>query len=133
VTERYFSPAEVQALIPQLIAIMDRVRPAYTEASELRQATHAEQRRVTLAGGAMIDREAWAARRGRIEALTREIQHGIDELLGLGGVPKDLDLGLVDFPHRRGGKTVNLCWKYAERDIRYWHGLDEGYAGRKPL
>jgi hypothetical protein len=39
----------------------------------------------------------------------------------------------VDFPGLRGGHTVNLCWKYGERSIRFWHGLDEGYAGRKPL
>jgi len=28
---------------------------------------------------------------------------------------------------------VNLCWKYGEHAITHWHGLDEGYAGRKPL
>jgi hypothetical protein len=40
---------------------------------------------------------------------------------------------LVDFPHLRRGEEVNLCWKYGEREIRHWHGLDEGYSGRKPL
>ena len=54
------------------------------------------------------------------------------EILSLGGVPKDLDLGLVDFPARLGQREVNLCWKYGEREIKFWHGLDEGYAGRKP-
>ena len=54
-------------------------------------------------------------------------------MLALGGVPKDLGLGLVDFPHLRRGQTVNLCWKYGEQEIRFWHGLDEGYTARKPL
>ena len=45
----------------------------------------------------------------------------------------DLSLGLVDFLHLRNGREVNLCWKYGEREIRHWHGLDEGYAARKPL
>jgi hypothetical protein len=44
-----------------------------------------------------------------------------------------VDLGLVDFPHVREGRVVNLCWKYGEREIRFWHGLDEGYTGRKSL
>jgi hypothetical protein len=55
------------------------------------------------------------------------------EITALGGVPKDLETGLVDFPHRRQGQVVNLCWKHGEKEIRYWHGLDEGFAGRKPL
>jgi hypothetical protein len=46
---------------------------------------------------------------------------------------KDIDVGLVDFPVRRGDETVLLCWKVGEDRIRFWHGLEEGYAGRKPL
>ena len=58
---------------------------------------------------------------------------GLEEIQKLGGEPKDLGLGLVDFPHLRRGEEVNLCWKYGEREVRHWHGLDEGYTGRKPL
>jgi hypothetical protein len=133
VTERYFTPAEVEALIPRLVALIDRIRPAYAEATELRRVAETERQRVAMSGGAVIDRQAWAARRARIESLTREVKRGIDELLALGGAPKDLELGLVDFPCLREGEEVNLCWKYGEREIRYWHGLDEGYAARKPL
>jgi hypothetical protein len=50
-----------------------------------------------------------------------------------GCVVKDIDLGLVDFPALRGGQLVNLCWKLGEPDIRFWHGVDEGFASRKPL
>jgi hypothetical protein len=38
-----------------------------------------------------------------------------------------------DFPHERRGQTVNLCWKFGEVEIGFWHGLDEGYGARKPL
>jgi hypothetical protein len=49
-----------------------------------------------------------------------------------GIIAKDLDNGLFDFPHLRpGGEEVYLCWKLGENDIAYWHGLDEGFAGRK--
>jgi hypothetical protein len=51
----------------------------------------------------------------------------------MGGVTKDIALGLVDFLHLRDGREVHLCWKFGETAVRYWHGLDEGYASRRPL
>jgi len=133
VAERYFSVSEVEALIPELTRLMDRVMSVNNEAGEARDRLQAEQRRIDLAGGGVLDRRAWRADTDRIERLTAEIQRGLGEIAELGGVPKDLGLGLVDFVHLRDGREVNLCWKYGEREIRYWHGLDEGYAGRKPL
>lgn len=131
--ERYFTAAEVEALIPRLARVMERVMAAHTEAGAARDRLQAEQRRIAGAGGAMLDRRAWRAEQEGIERLTSEIQRGLDEIQKLGGVPKDLGLGLVDFPHLRRSEEVNLCWKYGEREIRYWHGLDEGYTERKPL
>jgi len=133
VAERYFTAAEVEALIPRLARIMQRVMAAHTEAGAARDRLQAEQQRIAGAGGAVLDRRAWRAEQEGIERLTREIQCGLDEIQKLGGVPKDLGLGLVDFPHLRRGEEVNLCWKYGEREIRHWHGRDEGYTARKPL
>ncbi len=131
--ERYFSVADVEALIPELARIMKPVMAANAEASEARDRLQAEQQRISLAGGGVLDRRAFRADRERIERLTAEMQRGLGEIVELGGAPKDLGLGLVDFLHLRDGREVNLCWKYGEREIRHWHGLDEGYAGRKPL
>ena len=131
--ERYFTPAEVEALIPRLTPIMAQVMAAHTEAAEARDRLQAEQQRIAAAGGGVLDRAAWQQSKERIERMTGEIQNGLDQILKLGGVPKDLGLGLVDFLHLRNGKEVNLCWKHGERQIRHWHGLDEGYAARKPL
>lgn len=50
-----------------------------------------------------------------------------------GAEVKDLDTGLLDFPTRRGDEVVLLCWRVGEPEIAYWHGVDEGFAGRKPL
>ena len=131
--ERYFTPAEVEALIPRLTPIMAQVMAAHAEAAEARDRLQAEQQRIAAAGGGVLDRAAWQQSKERIERMTGEIQNGLDQILKLGGVPKDLGLGLVDFLHLRDGREVNLCWKYGEREVRHWHGLDEGYAGRKPL
>jgi hypothetical protein len=133
VGERYFSVADVEALIPALTRLMKRVMSANAEASQARERLQAEQQRIAMAGGGVLDRNAWRADRARIERLTAEMQQGLGEIVELGGAPKDLGLGLVDFLHLRDGREVNLCWKYGEREIRHWHGLDEGYAGRKPL
>jgi hypothetical protein len=133
VAERYFSVADVEALIPELTRLMKRVMSANAEASEARGWLQAEQQRIALAGGGVLDRRAWGVHKGRIERLTAVMQQGLGEIVELGGAPKDLGLGLVDFLHLRDGREVNLCWKYGEREIRHWHGLDEGYAGRKPL
>jgi hypothetical protein len=70
------------------------------------------------------------------EDATREAVE-IAELVGriqeLGALVKDLDRGLVDFPARRGDEDVLLCWEVGEDEITFWHGLEEGFAGRKPL
>ena len=131
--ERYFTVADVEALIPQLAQIMGQVMSAHAEATAAQERMQAEQQRIAVAGGGVLDRRAWRADKDRIERLTGEIREGLGEIVELGGAPKDLGLGLVDFLHRRDGREVNLCWKYGEREIRHWHGLDEGYAGRKPL
>ena len=64
-----------------------------------------------------------------MEALEKEIQ----KLEDLGCVLKDMTTGLVDFPAVRLGTRVWLCWKLGEDDVRFWHGLHEGFAGRKPV
>jgi hypothetical protein len=123
----------VEALIPRLTRIMEGVMAAHTDAGAARDRLQAEQQRIAEAGGGVLDQRAWRADKERVERLTAEIQRGLDQILKLGGVPKDLGLGLVDFPHLRHGEEVNLCWKLGEREIRHWHGPDEGYAGRKLL
>jgi hypothetical protein len=133
VSERYWSPQEVEALIPRLSEIMERVMPASVEAGTARERLEAEQQRIAMAGGGVIDQAAWRATRERLEAAVEVVRTGLGEIEALGGVTKDLQLGLVDFLHLRRGRRVNLCWRYGEARITHWHGLDEGYASRKPL
>jgi len=110
---------------------MKRIMTAHAEAGAVRDRLRAEQQRI--AGGGVLDRTAWRASTARVERLMGDVQQGLEQIVTLGGAPKDLGLGLVDFLHVRDGEEVNLCWKYGEREIRHWHGLDEGYAERKRL
>ena len=63
-----------------------------------------------------------AERKRLFEALAR---HGIEV--------KDPALGLIDFHAQRGAEVVFLCYKLGEPEVAYWHPLDDGYRGRKPL
>ena len=57
----------------------------------------------------------------------------IGEVQAMGVLVKDLDTGLVDFPATRDGEDILLCWQLGEDEVAYWHGLEDGYAGRQPL
>src|SRR5438552_6654133 len=131
--ERYFEPPEVERLIPTLTRLMAGVLRAHEEATTIAGRLEAERERIGLAGGGVIDRAAWQADMQQATRLTESVKEGLAEINGMGGTIKDLALGLVDFPHRRNGRVVNLCWKYGETAIDHWHGLDEGFANRKPL
>lgn len=131
--DRYFAPEEVERLIPRLAGILERVMAAQRAGRQAQEWLDAEQQRITLSGGGVVDQAGWRMRREGVELSARTMQAGVEEIRGLGGVIKDLTLGLVDFPHLREGRVVNLCWRYGERRITQWHGLDEGYAARKPL
>ena len=132
-SERLFTPAEVNSLIPRLSPLMEQAMDRRRQASALEHHLQQEQARIRASGGGLIDQRDWKARAERLDGLTIEIRALLQEVLNLGGVTKDLELGLVDFPGVVDGETVNLCWKAGEAEVRFWHGLDEGYAKRKPL
>jgi hypothetical protein len=64
-----------------------------------------------------------------ISSLYREIE----EIEEFDILIKSVDEGLLDFPSKRFNEEVWLCWKLGEENIRFWHGKDEGFIGRKPL
>ena len=57
----------------------------------------------------------------------------IEEIEELGILIKSLDEGLIDFPSIRFNEEVWLCWNIEEEKIKFWHGKNEGFIGRKPL
>lgn len=131
--KKYFTPKAVEALIPELTQIMGMLTDAHSEVQQIRSVLREEQRRIMVAGGGLLDQETWRESTQRLEELTREIQQGIAAIVKLGGAPKELGMGLVDFPYLLDNREVNLCWRFGETKIRFWHDLEEGYAGRKPL
>jgi hypothetical protein len=74
-------------------------------------------------------RHARAVFHGLYEALS----DGLQEIRALGGEVKDLELGLVDFPGRRDGDDILICWRLGEKRIEYWHTEEGGFANRRPF
>jgi hypothetical protein len=136
-SERLFTPEEVDELIPRLSELMEAAMARRRQALDLRRQLQEEHERIRVLGGGLVDQRDWKARAERLDGLTIEVRAALREIEALGGVVKDLELGLVDFPallpEVAGDEIINLCWKYGEASVGWWHGLDEGYAGRKPL
>ena len=63
----------------------------------------------------------------------QQVRDAVAEIHSIGVQVKDLDIGLLDFPCQLENEVVLLCWKYGEQGITYYHSMDEGFAGRKPL
>lgn len=68
-----------------------------------------------------------------VSVLRRRIASVTASLHELGCVVRDFEQGLVDFPTVMDGQPAYLCWRVGERRVEYWHGPEEGFAGRKPL
>lgn len=95
---------------------------------------HAERKRLLERLRTVIDDGPTAeALRRESEVLSEKLVEAVEELGGLGVEFKGIEHGLVDFPTVRDGEIAYLCWQYGEERIAFWHPLDTGYAGRRPL
>lgn len=129
---RFFTQAEAQALLPDVKRHAERL--VGSRADQL--AAHARIAELTAAAagnGHGLDRELLVALHEELDRANSTLAEAMTALEEIGVVVKDLDAGLVDFPALRDGEEVFLCWQLGERDVAWWHGLDEGFRGRKPL
>ena len=74
-----------------------------------------------------------ARRRAEHDKALQDIKDTLSEIDAIGVQVKDLDIGLLDFPCAVGDEIILLCWKYGEEKIEFWHGMEEGFPGRKPI
>jgi hypothetical protein len=129
---RHFTPEEANEALAQvrpLVARMVEERRAHVEALERQEELEGSIR----GNGGGIPPAELAESAAEVERLARALARTVDALGEIGVQVKDLDEGLIDFPALRGDETVLLCWKLGEDEVRYWHTLDGGFAGRRPL
>lgn len=128
-----FSLAEAQRLIPHVEGLMRDALARKGDYERAEREIHAFTERVMMMGGMNVDRDVARGARERRDTAAQNLRQAIENVQELGCVVKDLDIGLVDFPTRFRGVEVYLCWRMGERDIEFWHGVDEGFRGRKAI
>ncbi len=120
--ERFFTVEEANGELPALRERLVRIR---------------EARSVVLRSAEVVRRAAPADGGGSegaayLEA-ARTLREDVEALAAAGIILRDPDTGLVDFPTRREGRTVYLCWRPDEDRVSHWHDVNSGFAGRRPL
>jgi hypothetical protein len=129
---RHFTPDEANELLPTIRTLVESMverRRAHVAALERQEELEA---RIRGNGGGIPPAEL-AEAAAVVDREARELARIVNEIGEHGVEVKDIDEGLVDFPALRGGETVLLCWKLGEDAIGFWHTLDGGFAGRRPL
>jgi hypothetical protein len=132
VSQRYFTPKEANEALETVRPLVEEMvgrRRALGEAATQR----AELGRIVAGNGGGVDAGDFATLDEEATREAAEIARLVDQIQKLGVLVKDLDRGLVDFPALREGEEVLLCWELGEEQVTHWHGLEEGFAGRKPL
>jgi len=129
---RTFTPEEANEALVELRPIVERMvqHRRNLTAAEVEQAELVM--RIAGNGGDMVPSDLHEA----AETIQREaaaISECAELIRAAGAEVKSLEEGLLDFPAHRGDEVVLLCWKLGEDEIHYWHRIDEGFGGRKPL
>lgn len=130
---RRFTLAEAEELLPEIEQTMRRAIELRAEYAQAESGLQDASRRIMMLGGSRVDPEAFLGLRARRDTSGAALKEVIEHIHEFGCLVKDLDVGLVDFPTLFRGQEVYLCWKLGESGIRFWHGVQEGFRGRKPI
>lgn len=128
-----FTLSEAQTLLPVLESLLRKAQASGTRATEIEADLDQLRQRIFLLGGVCVDIATTARRRAERDKSLQDAKDSLAEIDAIGVQVKDLEKGLLDFPFVMDGQTVLLCWKLGEKEIGYWHSVEEGFAGRKPL
>jgi len=124
--KKYFTVEEANRLIPRVKAIVEGLRKIRQRLLAHRTAAEVVAQKAGGNGG------SGEASRYLFE-YSETFRRGLAQLEAIGVLLKDVERGLIDFPHWRDGREVYLCWELGEERIDYWHDIDAGYGGRQPL
>jgi hypothetical protein len=131
--DRTFTLDEAQSLLPVLESLLRTAINAKKVVDEADAEIQALQHRVFLNGGMFLDIVPLARRKAERAKAEQRAKDALAEIDSIGVQVKDLNIGLLDFPCEVEGQVILLCWKLGEKAITHWHGVQEGFAGRKPI
>ncbi len=128
---RRFTPEEANALLPRLSDILLQMQESKVKHDHLQERA-AEYAQRMSSNGHVVEKDLNETRQ-ELEQATAGLNGLIERVQEMGCEVKDIDQGLIDFRSVREGREVYLCWKLGEPDVGWWHELETGFAGRRPL
>jgi hypothetical protein len=124
---KLFTVEEANRLIPEVRLTLLTIQRLYAEIGEFRESARRAAQSAEHGGGGMASGSIYVNALSELGKLTVEID-------SMGIQLKDYSRGLIDFPSMRDGSLVLLCWQLDEGDeVLWWHDLESGFGGRKPL
>ncbi|MCM3713902.1 DUF2203 domain-containing protein [Alkalihalobacillus oceani] len=127
----YFTVEEANEWLPTLEQELHELQKLQKQAHEM--STTLQRLKSARYKKLQTETESTFLLESKLEFIDMQFRLHLQNIQASGAQLKDVDRGLVDFPAFIGEKEVLLCWKQGEKEISHYHGLDEGYAGRKPL
>ena len=126
---RLFTVNEANALLPALRPLVEQI---LENIRRLKSASETVIRKEQLDAEApdLMER---LRQDGEVARLIGQVQGCVGEINGHGCICKGVEQGLIDFPCMLGAEVVFLCWQLGEPNVGYWHRINDGFAGRKPL
>lgn len=128
-----FTLDEAQRLLPEVERLLRSAMEARASYQTAEETIQAMNERIMMLGGVVVDREKALEAKTSREQSAAVLRNAIESVHQMGCLVKDLDTGLVDFPTLFRGVEVYLCWKLGESGIEFWHGVEEGFRGRKSI
>ena len=129
---RHFTPEEANAALVEVRPLVERLVEQRREHVAALERQEELERKIRGNGGGIPPAEL-AQATAEVDGVARRLARLVDEIAGHGAQVKDIDSGLIDFPALHHGETVLLCWQLGEDEIAWWHRVDDGFAGRRPL
>ena len=130
--DRHFTLEEARAALEELRPVAGRMVELHRSLADAVE--RRSELRVAVAGnGGGLGREDLAQADAEVEQLAAAVEACVERIQAAGAQVKDLGRGLLDFPSRREGREILLCWQVGEPELAWWHGVDDGFAGRRRI
>jgi hypothetical protein len=129
----FFTLEEARQCLPDVERVMRSAVQAKNYYDQSEEAFQRLLHHIMMSGGVTVDRVAVETIKSTRHSNGERMKSAVEEIQGMGCLIKDLDTGLVDFPTLFRGEEVYLCWRLGETDISFWHGVHEGFDGRREI
>ena len=130
---RFFTLEQVRESLPRVDRLLRQAMESKSQYQASENWSEEFTRRIIMLGGVLANRAPFIQNRDLGNRSAARLKSSVEEIQGMGVLIKDLDIGLVDFPTLLRGDEVYVCWQFGEDDVNYWHGINEGFAGRKTI